>query len=143
MAPRPCRGDEHAGVRATGTQVEPNPGAILAIQRITFSAVTDRERHEATTCIRNAIGSAGGWVEDVHFYSNVSLAVTAVVPAGKMAALGEALVECALRLNEETLVKLASIADIDAPDEEVICGLEVTFFHNEPDLRRPVPAVPG
>lgn len=115
----------------------------MAMPRVSFSAVTTRERHEATACIEDAVQSAHGWIEDARFYSNVSLALTAVVPSGQLTALGENLVACNLRVDQDALGLLAATVDANAADAEVRCGLEVTFFHNEPDLRRTIPAVPG
>jgi hypothetical protein len=49
-----------------------------------------------------------------------------------------------VRLDTESLDRLTNaISAAPSHDQEIACALNVTFSHNEPDMRREVPAVPG
>jgi hypothetical protein len=111
--------------------------------RVSLEAVTQAERQSTVDAISTAVGAAGGWIDDVHFYSNISVALRCVLPAGRCAGFAQTLRDIGLKLDDAAVRALTEkAAAMPAPDE-MLCALQVTFFHNEPDLRRAIPNVPG
>ena len=104
---------------------------------IAFHAITKLERNFVTSKVMDAISAQGGWVEDVHLFSNIMTTIRFVIKRGKLAALGEALNEAGLQIRAMDEA-VQGIADSDCNG-----SLQVTFVHNEPDLRREIPHVPG
>jgi hypothetical protein len=102
---------------------------------IQMTAVTKVERNAATTLIMDAINASGGWVEDVHFFSNKMTAIRLVMDSDKIAALMATLEAAHIVTTLETAPT--------GTGKEVPGTLQVTFLHDEADLRREIPAVPG
>ena len=48
-----------------------------------------------------------------------------------------------LIVDIEGIDELAMAMRENAPAFELLCQLNVTFFHDEPDVRRTIPSVPG
>lgn len=103
-----------------------------------FSAVSRADRHAITDACKEAIDASGGWVDDAVFYSNKAVTLRFTVPGGQVAALRDRLAALDLRLDDPTVEEAAAPAAADVPGT-----LALTFIHDEPDLRRDIPAVPG
>lgn len=123
------------------------PGLFLRL-----NAVTRDERIRMTGVAREAITSADGWITDFHLFSNVSICINFEIPAARVGRLRDALAATRLRLSEESAAALAEFdadsargasAEPTAAEEEVSGTLQITFVHDEPDLRREVPHIPG
>ena len=85
----------------------------------------------------DTIVAQGGWVEDVRLYSNIMTKINLVIPANKIAGFVSA-------LNGQGIhVEAAADAVKAAGDAEARLSLQLTFIHNEPDLIREIPQVPG
>ena len=82
----------------------------------------------------------GADIVDVHFFAGVqtTLAFEARPASGR--ALGKALTEAGLELDEGSIAVLESAA---SATEELEGTLSITFPEGESDLRRDVPSVPG
>src|ERR1700749_1805459 len=97
--------------------------------------------------ISDAIQSAGGCILDFRFFSNLALFIDAEVATARVGALITALVQTELRLDSRSVAIAKEFAVVDAGVEErremSPVHLFVTFIHNDPDLRIPVPAIPG
>jgi len=106
-----------------------------------FSAITKTDRQTAISAIDAAVSSAGGWMMGHSLFSNISAAFRMSVPAQGYTVLGEKLADAGIRLDQASLETLAEIASDN--DQELVAALNVTFIHNEPDLRHTIPAVPG
>ena len=49
-----------------------------------------------------------------------------------------------VRLDDDSLTKIQAIGQKRLPEAVDVTGtFNITFIHNEPDLRREIPAVPG
>jgi len=107
------------------------------IRPITLSAVTKVERHEATSRALDLINSLSGWVEDTQFFSNKMVTIRFVMPQGKLQEFIET-----LDLSHIPTDLASAFVVTDALAEQPGC-LQLTFIHDEPDLVRPVPAIPG
>lgn len=86
-----------------------------------------------------------GWVLDFRQFGNAALAIQFELPARDLSRLRGALATVPISLSDASLDALSAFEDAleaELPDE-VAGSLHVTFFHSEPDLRIPVPAVPG
>jgi hypothetical protein len=86
-----------------------------------------------------------GWIVDFRQFSNMALAVQFEMPPASAAGLRRALEPLPLTLSAataEALARLESAPPSTLPDP-VPGSVSVTFVHSEPDLRIPVPAVPG
>ncbi len=105
---------------------------------VMITAVTRQERRAATSFVFAAVQSLGGWIEDVQMYSNIMNTIRLVLPAGRFQALADTLSEAGISLDLPP--ELAQPAN---PDAERPATLQVTFVHNDPDLRREIPSVPG
>jgi hypothetical protein len=105
---------------------------------VMLTAVTRVERKAATHLVFETVNQLGGWIDDVHMYSNLMNTIRFTLQAGAFVALIAALEKAGLALAEPQ--GLAAIRD---PAAETMATLQLTFIHDEPDLRRDVPSVPG
>ena len=113
------------------------------VQRLNITAVTHSERQGVIDAIATTLGELGGWIDDVHLFSNISVAIRSFLPADRVQPFGERLAALGLKLSAPAQRDLAAFAATSGSIAEVLCTVQITFFHNEPDLRRPVPSVPG
>jgi len=105
---------------------------------IMLSAVTRVERKEATSFVFDAVNRLGGWIDDVHMYSNLMNTIRFTLPAGAFADLVAALEAVGIAVKP-----MDGLGEIRDPAAERMATLQLSFIHDEPDLRRDVPAVPG
>ncbi|GEO84210.1 hypothetical protein GCM10007920_45400 [Ciceribacter naphthalenivorans] len=103
-----------------------------------LSAITRRERRDATRFVFDTVNTLGGWIDDVRMYSNMMNTIRLTLAAGACPALIAALRDGGIVVDEPA----AEPAPSD-PAAERMATLQITFIHDEPDLRREVPAVPG
>ncbi|MBV2186140.1 MAG: hypothetical protein KUL88_16575 [Rhizobium sp.] len=103
-----------------------------------LNAVTRRERKDATSFVFDVVNRLGGWIDDVQMYSNMMNTIRLTLPAGAYPALIAALRDGGVAVDEPP----TDPAGTD-PAAERMATLQITFIHNEPDMRREVPAVPG
>jgi hypothetical protein len=100
-----------------------------------LQAVTTTDRHLAVAATNDSLLTCGGWVVDSHFFSNKAATIRLVIPADRLPDWLDQLGQIGLKLDS-----------IDPPpqaDGEISISLSITFIHNEPDLARDIPAVPG
>ena len=81
-------------------------------------------------------------------FSNASLCVNFELPLHSINKFRLLLSEIEMQLSEESKVVLESYISGDNTGEElkeaeVVGTLQISFFHDEPDLRIEVPAIPG
>ncbi len=111
--------------------------------QILLNGVSRAGRHEAISSATEALQRSGGWIDDVHFFSNVAVNVRCVILAADVPRLAEDLIGLPIGLRQEDTAALGRAASRLAGDEELTFSLQITFVHDEPDLRRHVPSVPG
>jgi hypothetical protein len=105
-----------------------------------LSAITKHERNAFTTFVLDCISNLGGWVDDVHMYSNIMTTIRFTIAENKILPFLEVLAtkEATVQLVRGELYVLEN-----AGNSERNGSLQITFVHNDPDLKREVPAVPG
>ena len=113
-------------------------------KRLALNAVTKRNRFDVMAEIDDAAAGFGGWIAGHTLFSNIATTFQCVVPLRHVAPFGERLAALSLSLDGESKAQLTEQAGSTAdPETEVNIALNVTFIHDEPDLRRDVPMVPG
>lgn len=112
-------------------------------QFLRLDGFTRAERIGMTDRVSEAINQAGAWITDFHQYSNILICINFQVPIAKLDRLAATLQETGLQLSQESLEQLRSAHDSMLKAQELVGTLQITFVHNEPDLLRDVPAVPG
>ena len=108
--------------------------------RLTLQAHTAAPRHECTRAAADAIQAAGGCLIDVRQYSNIALLLRFEVPVAGLPALGGHLAAAGVHLDAAST---AALAEARPPGADAEGTLHLRFYHAEPDLRIPTPAVPG
>jgi len=112
---------------------------------IMLSAVTRVNRHAAMADINDAINSLG-WIEQHVLFSNIQVNFRFHMEAAKLPALAERLDALGVHVDAAASQEIAERvrkAEGKADAAELPASLAVTFLHNEPDMKREVPAVPG
>jgi hypothetical protein len=105
---------------------------------VMLTAVTRVERKAATSFVFDTVNRLGGWIDDVHMYSNLMNTIRLTLPAGAFVALIAALEEGGIAVDPPQ-----GLGEIRDPLVERMATLQLTFIHDEPDLKREVPSVPG
>lgn len=112
-------------------------------QFLRLDGFTKAERIQMTDRISEAINQAGAWITDFHLYSNILICINFQVPIANLSKLAATLQETGLHLSQESLEQLMPAHGSMLKEKELAGTLQITFVHNEPDLLREVPAVPG
>ncbi len=115
---------------------------MITKQFLQLSGFTRAERIQMTNQISEAINQAGAWITDFHLYSNIVICINFEVPIAHLDRLAASLQQTGLHLSQENLDQLAPVKEATLK-QELAGTLQITFIHNEPDLRREIPAVPG
>lgn len=111
-------------------------------QFLQLNGYTKAERIQMTDRVSEAISQSGAWITDFQLFSNISICINFQVPNTCLGNLAAKLQETGVHLNQESLDQLTP-TDAPLKEEDLSGTLQITFIHNEPDLLRDVPAVPG
>jgi hypothetical protein len=109
------------------------------LRHIRIQAFTRTDRHEMIARLRNALQTGHADLLDFKMFSNTAISITFEVAGEYVKDLRNALVATGISLDSE------SVAVLNAEDSvgDIVNGsLNVTFIHNDPDLRIPVPPIP-
>lgn len=113
-------------------------------QFLRLDGFTKAERLGMNDRVSEAIDQAGAWITDFHLYSNIAICINFEVPNTKLDKLAVALQETGLHLSQESLEQLMPNINHSRLQERELTGtLTITLVHNETDLLREIPAVPG
>jgi hypothetical protein len=102
---------------------------------------TSQERHGIISAASDAVGEAGGYILDFKQFSNLAVVFTIELPPAGYERLRKKLVSLGVRLEPPSSDESA-LAALVVP-KEIAGSLRLDFQHQEPDLRIPIPAVPG
>lgn len=104
-----------------------------------LSARTHESRDVAIRRLLDSIGELG-FVLGTRSFSGLLLVLDVELPRARLAALGERLRAIRVPLEADSEARLA---EPQGDDPEVSLVLDVAFVDGDPNLRQPVPAVPG
>ena len=116
---------------------------MLEQKFLRLDGFTKAERIGVTARVSEAINKSGAWITDFHLYSNLLICINFEVPSTNLEKLAIFLQETGLDLSQDSLDQLIPANDSTLTHKELVGTLQITFVHNEPDLLREVPAVPG
>ena len=105
---------------------------------IMLSGVTRVERNVATSLVFEAVNRLGGWIDDLHMYSNLMNTIRFTLPAGAFVDLVTALEAAGIAVEP-----VEGLGEIRNPATERMATLQLSFIHDEPDLKRDIPSIPG
>jgi len=113
-------------------------------KKLRLSGVTRNDRLTCTASIRDiVVAQCHGWIGEFYQYSNISLCLHFEIPAGSLSVLRDSLRAGGVSLGRDSDGAFRDISVEEGNSEAIPCTLQITFIHNEPDLRRQVPVVPG
>lgn len=113
---------------------------LSEVLRINASTRTDRNL--ITSRAKEAILQSGGWILDFKLFSNILICINFEIPTRHIEEFHTALNQLDLRFSKQSQEALKRCTD--KREEGNMTGtLQITFIHDEPDLRRDVPAIPG
>lgn len=99
--------------------------------------------------VKDAITQSGGWIVDFRMFSNVSISLNFEIPVTEIARLYSALKLMDIQWSRDSegslpdsLTWQTSLSS-ETKVVDIRGALQLTFIHNEPDLRIEVPAIPG
>ena len=102
---------------------------------------TREDRYSIQDAASDVVRAAGGYILDYKQFSNLAVCYTIELPSGGFAKLRQKLTDLHVILEPATAEELA--VDGRSPQDDIPGSLRITFIHQEPDLRIPIPAVPG
>jgi hypothetical protein len=117
--------------------------AVFEQRFLRLDGFTKAERIGMTARVSEAINQAGAWIIDFHLYSNILICINFEVPSANLDRLAASVQDTGLHLSQESLEQLIPANDSTLKEKELVGTLQITFVHNEPDLLREIPAVPG
>lgn len=110
---------------------------------LTLNIYTSRPRHEVLETVKSAVSKATGWIVAHQLFSNKAATIRAAIEKQHLNDFIDYLVDH--QLADDNMAVVQSLRQLhkagDAMEVTVACAM--TFVHDEPDLKQPVPAVPG
>lgn len=108
---------------------------------IRLHGTTRQERHGITAAASDAVGEAGGYILDFKQFSNLAVVFTIELPPSGFAKLRHKLAALGVIVEPPSTEERALSGA--AASEGIPGSLRLDFQHQEPDMRIPIPAVPG
>lgn len=109
-----------------------------------MSGITKEDRHQVTADVNNAISTSGGWIVDHTLFSNIAIAIRFSLPSERLDDFRHRVIAAGVRLDDESLLNIQAMVEghMSSP-VDLTASLNITFIHDEPDLRREIPSAPG
>jgi hypothetical protein len=120
----------------------------MQMQFLQLNGITKIERFEMLDRLKKAISASNGWITDFHQFSNFSVCLNFEIELKHVPELRSSLLETTLNLDEKSLLLLDEFSNQSSEinqtaNKEILGTLQISFIHNEPDLRIEVPPIPG
>ncbi len=103
----------------------------MKIWRLTV--VTKLDRNQAITVARESLSRQGGWITHHTLFSNHAATLNFELPSTSATAFIEKLAEAGLAAKYDGEIPGGDSGDLQG-------SLQMTFLHDDPDLKRDVPA---
>ena len=113
---------------------------------IRIAGITKENRHDTIDYIVNSINSCSGWVLNHTMFSNSAICINFQIEAKGVHMLLKLLNGININFTKESVELWDSFPEsIDEKykDIEILGSINITFVHNEPDLKITTPNVPG
>lgn len=113
---------------------------------IRIAGITKENRHDMIDYTVRCISGCSGWVMNHTLFSNAAICINFEIEAKNVNKLLELLNSNGLNLNKESIELEESFSeniDDKDKDKEILGAINITFVHNDPDLKIKTPAVPG
>lgn len=116
----------------------------MPAQILRLTTFTKEERHLAINQIRETLASSGAIILDFKMFSNRSINFVFEIPWSSVEKLRDCLNDLGLIVYDEGNVMSDIMANLPAEippdsDSDIPGTLQMTFIHNDPDLRIEVP----
>lgn len=115
-------------------------------KNINLAAITRENRHKMIDHTMQCINKCNAWIVNHTMFSNMAICINFYVEANDVPKLIELLNTKGLNLTEQSL-EISKKFDIDIPskykNKEILGAINITFIHNEKDLKIVIPSVPG
>lgn len=105
-----------------------------------LNAVASGDQLQSAARARQALAVAGAWILNHHSFSNLSISISFAIEPARLPRLIAELDSAGISLMASSRARASEVAAIPG---ELQASLQITFFHNQPDLRDHIPAVPG
>ncbi|MGE5415429.1 MAG: hypothetical protein ACM3UZ_01455 [Acidobacteriota bacterium] len=109
----------------------------MSLKIVRLQSSTTKERHTAINQIREALTQSGAIILDFKMFSNRTINFVFEINTENIAKLYECLQEIGLKLWQDD--KPVDHSHEIAVNTELHGTLQITFIHNDPDLRIEVP----
>ncbi|WP_338780160.1 hypothetical protein [Metabacillus sp. FJAT-52054] len=113
---------------------------------IRLKGFTRENRHEMIDYAAGSISNCSGWVTNHTMYSNKIIVINFEMEVKGVKELIHLLNSNGMTLFEDSLKIIADFPEnlVEADKEKEIMGsINITFINDEPDIRIPVPPIPG
>jgi hypothetical protein len=114
-----------------------------------LNSMTNVNRHEMISLVKDALSKGGGYIIDFHMFSNAAICINFEISSGNIGDFYASLISTGLHLEKESCDLLADCSrqlkeDVEKAMASGVTGtLNITFIHNDPDLKIKVPPIPG
>ena len=113
---------------------------------ISIEGITKEDRHKIIDYTVSCINGCSGWIMNHTMFSNAAIAINFQIEAKGVNKLFKLLNTNGMNLSGKSLELAESFPeDLDDKDKEkeILGAINITFVHNDPDLKIKVPNVPG
>lgn len=105
---------------------------------------TKQDRLQVIDELNKALTASGGWTLDYKMFSNASINILFEISLRDVSKLLLELKMINVRITDQSISLLEEVSQSQAPLSEgeiydITGTLQVTFIHNEPDIKNPVP----
>jgi len=113
---------------------------------INIAGITKEYRHDMIDYTVNCIDTCSGWVMNHTMFSNSAICINFQIEAKGVNKLLKLLNSNGLNLTKESIEiskNFPENIEADYKYKEILGAINITFVHNDPDLKIITPAVPG
>ena len=113
---------------------------------INIAGITKENRHDMIDYIVSCVNSCSGWIINHTMFSNLAIGINFQIEAKDVNELLKLLNSNGLKLTKESIEiskNFPEKIEEEYKHKEISAAINITFVHNDPDLKIIIPAVPG